>query len=143
MADTPNARSISEMAWTTPSDATDPQESPTVLTVALSEDVLAHLPRHVLDPQAVVARATFDKLTRSQIVGPNAPDLILSPLVQRGFDAMDLLTMLSVAGFRGRYLVLAPAAPHVTLIRSEMQNQAPELNVDIIVLDGTSVLHEI
>lgn len=114
---------------------------PIVLAVALSGAALMQMPRHVLAPGSAVGQTSLADLEAMDVVGDHAPDLILCPLVARGFDAMDLLTLLREARFAGRFLVLAPHMPDIPLIRAEMLANAPGLNVDIIALDGSSALH--
>lgn len=114
---------------------------PLVLAVALSANALHGMPRHILAPDAAVGQITLAELSADALTGNAAPDLILSPMVSCGFDAMDLLSLLREAGYRGRYLVLAPAMPDIELVRAEIMAQSGEVNVDIIALDGTTALH--
>lgn len=114
---------------------------PVVTAVAMSADAVAMLPAHVMAPDASVRLQSFTELSVEDVTGQAAPDLIVSPLLARGFDATDLLTMLREARYLGRFLVLAPQMPDIALIRSEMMVQAPDINVDIIALDGSSALH--
>lgn len=112
-----------------------------ILAVALSPDELTRLPRHILAPDASLRRARLADLTARELRSTDAPTLVLSPLVARGFDAMDLLTTLREVGFAGRYLVLASGVPHIALIRAEMRALAGRLNVDIIAPGAGPVLH--
>lgn len=112
-----------------------------VLAVTLSPNALMQMPRHVLAPGSAVGQTTFSDMRMHHVVGDHAPDLVLCPLVSCGFDAMDLLILLREAGYLGRFLVLAPQMPDIALIRSEMLAQAPDLNADIIAMDGQSALH--
>ncbi|WP_224814913.1 hypothetical protein [Hasllibacter sp. MH4015] len=114
---------------------------PDVLAVSCSDIGIDAMPRHILSPDARLRRARLGDVTAQTVTGPGAPDLILSPLLSRGFDAMDLLTTLRELRYGGRYLVVAPGLHHVGLIRWEMQSSAPDLNVDIVSLNGKSVLH--
>lgn len=114
---------------------------PVVTAVAMTAHAVAMLPRHVMAPDASVRLQTLADISADDVFGASAPDLILSPLVARGFDATDLLDILRDAKFQGRYLVLAPRMPDIPLIRAEMLMQAPDVNVDIIALDGSSALH--
>ncbi len=114
---------------------------PVVTAVAMTAHAVAMLPRHVMAPDASVRLQTLAEITAEEVTGAGAPDLVVSPLLARGFDATDLLTTLREAEFKGRFLVLAPRMPDIPLIRAEMLVQAPGVNVDIIALSGASVLH--
>lgn len=127
------------------SDGSGPNEfdapHPVVLAVALSEGALDAMPRHVLAPAAEVSRSLLSQVESHHVTGPDAPELILAPLTAPGFDAMDLLATLTDVSFEGRVLVLTPHLPDVPLVRADVSAQAPELNVDVIALDGSSALH--
>jgi hypothetical protein len=114
---------------------------PAILAVALSAQEVEELPRHVRAPGAIVLCCPLSHLDRCDLRGPSAPALILSPLVARGFDCMDLLLALRDAGFAGRYLVLSSPLPHIPLIRNEIRAVAGTLDIDIIALGRGSVLH--
>jgi hypothetical protein len=140
--DSSYSRSTEQDVWTD-GDVARPSSlsHPVVTAVAMTAHAVALLPRHVIAPDAFVRLASLGEVTAQDVTGDQAPDLILAPLVARGFDATDLLNVLRDAGFRGRFLVLAPRMPDLPLVRAEMLMQAPDLNVDIIALDGTSALH--
>lgn len=114
-----------------------------VLAIALSADVLDLLPRHVLEPHSYIARADFDELASMTFTGEDAPVLVLSPLLTPVFDAIDLARYLSQQGYRGRYLALVDKLPSANLIRREVEAQSPDLNFDVVVLDGSSPLHSL
>lgn len=72
--------------------------------------------------------ADFDlKLLRSV-----QPDVILSPLVARQFDALDIATALEEAHFPGDYRVLTPKLPNPELITKELKNLAPSVDCGIM-----------
>lgn len=114
---------------------------PMVLAVDLSADTILQMPRHVVAPGSAVAQVDLAEIAPDDVVGAHAPDLILAPLMTRGVDAMDLLRLLSDAGFRGRVLILAPPLPDIALIRQELLTQAPDLNLDVMAMDGSPSLH--
>lgn len=114
-----------------------------VVTIGLSADALKALPRNVLDPKAHIVQSSYEGLDMVVLNGPNAPDLVLTPLLTPVFDALDLARYLSQAGYRGRYLALVDALPSAKLIRAEVEAQSPDLNFDIIILDGSSPLHSL
>lgn len=114
-----------------------------VLAISLSADVLDLLPRHVLEPHSYIARAEFDDLNTISFTGEDAPVLVLSPLLTPVFDAIDIARYLSQLGYRGRYLALVDKLPSANLIRREVEAQSPDLNFDVVVLDGSSPLHSL
>ncbi|MDG4648826.1 hypothetical protein P6F26_10260 [Roseibacterium sp. SDUM158017] len=115
----------------------------TVLAVALHSDALDLLPRNVLEPHSYIARVDFDDLDRISFAGERAPSLVLSPLLTPVFDAIDLARYLSQRGFTGRYLALVDRLPSARLIRREVEAQSPDLNFDVVILDGSSPLHSL
>ncbi len=117
--------------------------SRTVLAVSLPAETLDFLPRNVLEPHSYIARVDYDELDSVGFAGTQAPALVLSPLLTPVFDAIDLARYLSQRGFRGRYLALVDRLPSANLIRREVQAQSPDLNFDVVVLDGSSPLHSL
>jgi hypothetical protein len=117
--------------------------SRTVLAVALASQALDLLPRNVLEPHSYIARVSYDELDSVVFSGPEAPALVLSPLLTPIFDAIDLARYLSQRGYRGRYLALVERLPSANLIRREVEAQSPDLNFDVVVLDGSSPLHSL
>lgn len=118
-------------------------QSRTVLAVALAPQALDLLPRNVLEPHSYIARVSYDELDSVPFSGPRAPALVLSPLLTPIFDAIDLARYLSQRGYRGRYLALVDRLPSANLIRREVEAQSPDLNFDVVVLDGSSPLHSL
>ncbi|AHM05214.1 hypothetical protein roselon_02927 [Roseibacterium elongatum DSM 19469] len=114
-----------------------------VLAVALPASVLDLLPRNVLEPHSYIARADYDELDSMNFAGRDAPALVLSPLLTPVFDAIDLARYLSQRAYRGRYLALVEKLPSANLIRREVEAQSPDLNFDVIVLDGSTPLHSL
>jgi len=141
MMDGPVRRQGASYKTTTAGDRN--QRAQRVLAVALSQDALDVLPPNVLEPQSYIARCRFDDLDTVVFTGPTAPDLVLAPLLTPIFDAIDLARYLSQAGFQGRYLALVDKLPSAKLIRREVAAQSPDLNFDIVVLDGTNPLHSL
>jgi CheY-like chemotaxis protein len=117
--------------------------SRTVLAVALAPQALDLLPRHVLEPHSYIARVSYEELDSIAFSGRRRPALVLSPLLTPVFDAIDLARYLSQRGYRGRYLALVDRLPSANLIRREVEAQSPDLNFDVVVLDGSSPLHSL
>jgi hypothetical protein len=126
-----------------PTEVGQESEALTVLALALSDQALTALPRHVLQPGARITRISLDMLPERVMTGPTAPDLVLSPLLTAEFDALDLARILTQCGYRGRYLALVDRLPSANLIRREVAAQSPNINFDVIVLDGSTPLHSL
>ncbi len=62
---------------------------------------------------------------------------ILSCLVTRAFDAIDLAAMLNATGFDGRYLAVTREAPDRALIRREVRSRAPSVDFDVFAVRYT------
>ncbi len=63
-----------------------------------------------------------------------APHLVLSVLVSRDFDAVDVAQRLAAAQFKGMYRVVANDLPDAGVIRRDIRVAAPQLDFDLIVL---------
>ncbi|TCO69734.1 hypothetical protein [Rhodovulum euryhalinum] len=59
-------------------------------------------------------------------------EYVVSPLVSDQFDALDLAAQLSLAGYRGRYVVVTPPLPAPNVIRQELEQLCPGLKVELI-----------
>lgn len=114
-----------------------------LLAVGLNPIALALLPRHVVAPGSEVRSCAFDDLETTVLIGEEAPELIISPLLSPHFDALDLARHLSDAAFKGRYLALVEHLPSSLLIRREVKSQSPDINFDVIVLQGAPRLHSL
>ncbi|MEX3015287.1 hypothetical protein [Gymnodinialimonas hymeniacidonis] len=97
----------------------------------------------MLAPDARVQHVSIADIENQAFSGPAAPDLVLSPLISPGFDAIDLLRILQKRRFAGRYLMLASAMPDIPLIRAEMMAQAGCIDLDVIALGASSTLHTV
>lgn len=140
MMDGPDRR---QMASRRATDKDRSTRAPRVLAISLSPAALDLLPKNVLEPHSYIARSGYDDLDTVVFTGPDAPDLVLAPLLTPKFDALDLARYLSQAGYRGRYLALVDRLPSATLIRREVKAQSPDLNFDLVVLDGSTPLHSL
>lgn len=124
-----------------PDAATSARPGAPILAVALPDRLLHDLPRHLLPQGGAVRGVRFQDLAGITLAGPHAPSLVLSCLVARDFDALDLARRLAEAGYRGRYLALVQSLPDPRLIRREVAAQCPGVNFDVIILDGSPPLH--
>jgi hypothetical protein len=60
------------------------------------------------------------------------PGLILSPVVARDFDCMDVAAILNAACFRGMYRAVSERSVHPRMITSEVTALYPDLDFDIL-----------
>ena len=75
----------------------------------------------------------FDEFSEDALQAQQ-PDVVLSPLVTDVFDAFQVISVLAMAQFKGRYRAVAPRLPNIEMIRGEVQAQAPEIDFDIVVM---------
>jgi len=60
------------------------------------------------------------------------PDIVLSSLVARKFDAIEIARKLGQMEYRGSYRILVNDIPNPDLVLQEVFNVAPYLDCDII-----------
>ncbi|WP_373356945.1 hypothetical protein [Pseudoroseicyclus sp. CXY001] len=77
---------------------------------------------------------TFDALDGPLLAGL-CPDLVVSPLLAEGFDALDLARRLAELGYRGRYRAVALSLPDPGLVQDEVRAVAPDLDFDVYLLE--------
>lgn len=58
-------------------------------------------------------------------------DHVVSPLVCEHFDAMDLASELESVGFEGTYTVIVPPLPRPDIVRRELCQIAPRVDIDL------------
>ncbi|MFQ6552230.1 hypothetical protein AAD018_007790 [Aestuariibius insulae] len=63
------------------------------------------------------------------------PDIVLSGLLGPGFDVIDVATKLEMFEFTGRYRALCDDVPSVDIIVTEVRQQVPGIDFDILVLN--------
>lgn len=114
-----------------------------VLGVDIDPAQIEKLPKSIIKPGAKVELTQYENLDQVTLTGPEAPDLVLSPLLTPSFDALDLARYLTQRMFAGRYLALVDRLPSAGLIRREVAAQSPMLNFDVIVLDGSNPMHSV
>ncbi len=74
----------------------------------------------------------FDQI-RSESFTALRPDLILTPLMDEGFDCFDVAIALRETGYRGRLRAVVRFLPDPALVRREIAAICPGLDFDIIV----------
>lgn len=60
--------------------------------------------------------------------------LIVTPLISDGFDAVDVAEKLASVRFKGMFRVLTNHLPDVDIIRDDIQDVAPCIDFDLLVL---------
>lgn len=78
---------------------------------------------------------TFADLS-ARSLNQSGAQLVLSPLLGRGFDAMDVADRLSALGFAGRYRAVAACLPAPDTIIAEILAACPQLDFRIVMLTG-------
>ncbi len=93
------------------------------------------LPRGVIDAASggQVVVAAFDDLDAA-LLARHRPAVVISRVLARGFDALDLALRLVALGFRGRFVALAEALPAPALVRAELAGACPSLDVAVVVV---------
>ncbi|EAR51008.1 hypothetical protein OG2516_03368 [Oceanicola granulosus HTCC2516] len=74
---------------------------------------------------------SFGNLDRG-LLGQIEPDIIVSPLVGPGFDALEIARRLQECGFTGCYRAIADKLPHADLVRREVRAAAPDVEFDLV-----------
>lgn len=79
---------------------------------------------------------TFADLT-PEIFWQIDPDVVLSGLINHGFDAVDVAQTLGLFGFTGRYRVVTDQIPKPRIVLGDIRTAAPSIDFDLINLgDG-------
>lgn len=60
------------------------------------------------------------------------PRVVLSPLLAREFDCIDLAQLLFALGFDGKYRVLSAEIPNPHIVKAEIRSQCPGLDFEIL-----------
>lgn len=67
--------------------------------------------------------------------------VVVTPLLDAGFDAADVVTALREVNFDGALRVLASALPDTSVVRSELSALAPAMDIDVVLIDPTRVVN--
>lgn len=76
----------------------------------------------------------------SEQVSTVEPEIILSPLVAKAFDAYQVVKDLKTIGYQGRYRAVARELPNIAMVRDEISAIAPEIDFDIVVVNPKLVV---
>lgn len=103
-----------------------------ILLVGLPDEDGRAVPPRLFGALAQRTRGVcYDRLEPSQLRKAAA---VLSPIVTRDFDAVDLAGRLRDAGFEGQYIVYATEVADEGIIRSEVAEIAPDLAFDVVAM---------
>ncbi len=94
----------------------------------------------VLPSDSQITFAEFHEITE-ELLRTLTPDIVMSPVLTRGFDCLDLAQALQEGGFRGRLRVVAPEMPNPHIIQTEIKALCPELDVAFIFYENSSIRH--
>ena len=62
------------------------------------------------------------------------PDVVLSPLMGRNFDCVDLAQILTAVGYRGAYRVVTAPLPAPEMVRRELRKLCPGIEIELVML---------
>ncbi|PHQ98364.1 MAG: hypothetical protein COB40_01065 [Marinosulfonomonas sp.] len=123
----------------TVSSETKPIEKPSTVVLAIGEVSQWRNTGRKLPWNSQITFAGFEDI-EAGVLERIKPDIILSPLLCRTFDCLDLAQSLQSSGFRGRYRIMSPQIPNPVIVLKELRMLCPSLDVDII-LDGLAATH--
>ena len=83
---------------------------------------------------------TFADLT-PEIFWQIDPDVVLSGLINHGFDAVDVAQRLGLFGFAGRYRVVTDQIPNPRIVLGDIRSASPSIDFDLINLGNG--LHDV
>lgn len=93
-----------------------------------------------LPADSQIAFAEFHEIT-DELLQALTPDIVMSPVLTRAFDCLDLAQTLHEKGFRGRLRIVAPDLPNPRVIQSEIRGLCPGLDVAFIFCNRTTMRH--
>jgi len=105
----------------------------TILAVGDLDEWTRH--RGSLPVDGSLAFASFNGIS-IELLEIISPAIVLSPLLARGFDCIDLAQMLVSVGFRGQYRAIAENLPNPDIIRREIRILCPTLDFDVVLVSG-------
>lgn len=102
--------------------------------IVLSIDHCGGLPPELRGRPSSAVIATRYQMLGARLLKQVQPDVILSPLFGRDFDASDLVLMLSALRFRGTLCIMAPYLPRPDLIAAELGRHCRGFKLRLIPL---------
>jgi len=87
------------------------------------------------------SKITFADITDISSIFLNnlKPDIVVSCLVCRDFDFLELAQALELVGFQGIFRVITPVLPNPKIVASEAHSMCPTLNFKFIVAPEMSL----
>ena len=82
-------------------------------------------------PGGRIILASFSDLSHD-LLARIRPALVVSPLLARDFDCIDLAQMLHALGYGGRYRVISDHLPDPRIVLAEIRSQCPGLDFDVL-----------
>ena len=79
-----------------------------------------------------VVFATFEDISE-ETLSRLSPSVILSPVLARSFDCIDLAQKLFSMGFTGRYRAVSSDLPDPEMVEREIRNLCPGLDFGILI----------
>lgn len=93
--------------------------------------------RQPVPPGGRIILASFSDLSQD-LLARVRPKLVLSPLLARDFDCIDLAQMLFALGFGGQYRVVSSEVPNPLIVATEIRSLCPGLDFGVLsTLPGT------
>jgi hypothetical protein len=87
-----------------------------------------------------VVFAEFQEVT-DVLLATIKPAIIISPLLTRSFDCIDLAQHLQSLGYKGQYRAMAATLPNPTIVRREIKTLCPDIDFDVIALPESKTPH--
>lgn len=81
---------------------------------------------------ASTAFANYADVTH-ELIEALRPQVVVSCMLGRGFDCVDLAERLSAIGFRGTYRLIGSGMPEPELVVRELRSLFPTLRVDLAI----------
>ena len=79
----------------------------------------------------------------SELIEDMSPEMVVLPLLARGFDCTDLAKTLHLSGFTGKYRAMARVLPNPSMIRREIRAMCPGLDFDILEMPSERQLRAV
>lgn len=92
-----------------------------------------------LPPDSNLCFAGMNAL-QNMVLRQISASVIVSPLATSDFDAYEVASLLQDIEFSGTYRVLSPKIPKRSLVLDELQDAAPDVDIDVLELSETSSL---
>lgn len=101
-----------------------------VLLIDLPPDMVAAIPGVARMDQRTARFKDVD----IDLVARHDPELVLAPLVGKGFDILDVGALLLRCGYLGPLRALTTPLPNLTSVRAEVRNHCVGLDFDFLVM---------